>query len=168
MDRRKRQVEEKRGCAARLNPRDGFGGNEVGDVPRLLDERFIATLGAAKLTLLVTMIPRTHPASERTAAMIEAKVVAKVVGPLFRQRAEMPLTHQRRSVPHRLERPRGRDGVPPIRAHVLRSGHSETRRIAATQQSRTRRTANRIDVLLRQLHPGDCEPVEVRRRTLPR
>ena len=160
MDRRERQVEEKRGCAERLNPLDGFGGDEVGDVPRLLDKRFIAMPGAAKLTLLVTMTPRTHPAGERTVAMIEAKVV----GPLFRQRAEMPLTDQRRSVPHRLERPRERDGVPPIRALVLRSGHSETRRIAATQQRRARRTANRIDVMLRQFHPGSGEPVEVRRR----
>ena len=91
-------------------------------------------------------------------------IEAKVVGPLFRQRAEMPLAHQRRIVTHRLERPRERDSVPPICALVLRSGHPEARRIAATQQRRARRTANRIDVMLRQLHPVGCEPVEVRRR----
>ena len=70
-------------------------------MPRLLDERFITMPGAAELTLLLTMIPRDHPAGERTVAMIEAKVV----WPLFRQRAEMPLAHQRRIVTHQLEAP---------------------------------------------------------------
>src|SRR5438128_1582309 len=108
MDRRERDVQKERGRTTRLDPADGFGGDQVGDVPRFFEQFFVAMPCLRERALLVAMIPRTDSASKRAVRMIEAKMVR----PLFRQRAEMPLAGEAGVVADALQGSRQSDGVP--------------------------------------------------------
>ena len=64
MDGGEWHIEKERGRAARFDPADGFGGEQVGDVARFFEPLFVAMPRLRERTLFVAMIPRADSARE--------------------------------------------------------------------------------------------------------
>jgi len=129
-------------------------------MPSLFDQLPITMPRFRKRPLLVTMVPRSNTARQRTITGIKIEFLRSVDG----IRSQMPLAHQTGAITHRFQRPRQRHRLLWQSTGILRFRHPKTTPETTGQQTGASRRAKGGHIMLSQLNAARRQLIQVRSR----